>query len=259
MPPWITRLKPRGRRVGWVGIGVLGFVAFLWAAEPSASLQLIVLPLHYQDLRAFGADVEALTDALRHASPFHELSDGRISWELLAPLADEATALVPVNGTPPLAIRLDVIKRLDAAHPAPYKLVVLDATGRRSCAELSELSRRSVIILGSHGFRTSTLLGRGFLHELGHALGLRDECVRCAATGDAGFPNCARTRAEAEAWWGSLVGVEPRVDFFSGCAGRKDYVRPTMASLMNDPAHAGDFGAVNERYLRQAFGAAPAK
>ena len=33
----------------------------------------------------------------------------------------------------------------------------------------------------------------------------------------------------------------------------KKYIRPTIASLMNDADKAEDFGPVNERYLRQVL------
>jgi len=47
---------------------------------------------------------------------------------------------------------------------------------------------------------------KGFLHKLGHSLGLRDECVDCQQLSLAGPPNCAATKEEAQKWWGDLVG-----------------------------------------------------
>ena len=52
---------------------------------------------------------------------------------------------------------------------------------------------------------------------------------------------------------GDLVGQGTRVNYIFGCCGNKNYIRPTIASLMNDPDKAEDFGPVNERYLRQVL------
>jgi len=43
------------------------------------------------------------------------------------------------------------------------------------------------------------------------------------------------------------------VRYVRGCCGNRNYIRPTTASLMNDPDKAGDFGPVNERYIRTAL------
>jgi len=46
---------------------------------------------------------------------------------------------------------------------------------------------------------------------------------------------------------------EKFVGYINGCCGNKDYIRPTIASFMNDPDQANDFGPVNERYLRKVL------
>ena len=68
-----------------------------------------------------------------------------------------------------------------------------------------------------------------------------------------GPPNCAATEEDAKAWWGDLEGTMPRVHYIHGCGGNKNYIRPTIASFMNDPDKAGDYGPVNARYLSRIF------
>ncbi len=131
-----------------------------------------------------------------------------------------------------------------------YKLVIIDVKGSISCAELSLIDKTSLIILGKARYKDTDSLAKGFLHELGHSLGLYDECVDCAQLSFGGYPNCAPTKEEAERWWGDLAGKDPRVNYIAGCCGNKNYIRPAIASLMNDPDKAEDFGPVNERYLR---------
>ncbi|MDD4980625.1 MAG: hypothetical protein PHC54_05090 [Candidatus Omnitrophica bacterium] len=47
------------------------------------------------------------------------------------------------------------------------------------------------------------------------------------------------------------MGKVPRVNYIHGCCGNKNYIRPVIASLMNNPDKAEDFGPVNERFLRK--------
>jgi len=51
-----------------------------------------------------------------------------------------------------------------------------------------------------------------------------------------------------------LVTENDRVGYIFGCCGNKDYIRPTIASLMNDFRKAEDFGPVNQRHLRRELG-----
>jgi len=151
---------------------------------------------------------------------------------------------------PPLRIREDFLKDIQKRVGGEYKLVILDNRGFVSCAELSRADRSSLIILGREEYASGGDFAKGFLHELGHSFGLRDECVNCLQRSSSGYPNCASSPEEAQKWWGGLVKKGGRVGFISGCCGNKNYIRPTIASLMNDFRRADDFGPVNEKYLR---------
>lgn len=148
-------------------------------------------------------------------------------------------------------MRRDFLNDLLTYLKSNYKLIIIDASGSVSTAELSSPDKLSLVILGRARYEDSSSFAKGFLHELGHSLGLRDECVDCQQLCPPGPPNCATTKEEAENWWGDLVGKEQRVNYISGCCGNKEYIRPTIASLMNNPDKAEDFGPVNERYLRK--------
>ncbi len=120
-----------------------------------------------------------------------------------------------------------------------------------SCAQLSDIQKTSIIVLGKKRYLSEESFAKGFLHEFGHALGLREESMGYQKFPLPGYPNCATTREDAVSWWGDLAEHNDRVTYFAGCSGNKDYLRPTSVSLMNDPDKAEDFGPVNERYLRQ--------
>lgn len=93
-----------------------------------------------------------------------------------------------------------------------------------------------------------------FVHELGHSFGLlRDEYVESDQGSHPGPPNCAGSRAEAEQWWGDLVGQgtgDMRVDFFDGCSYVEENIRPNLNSIMKDHRKEGvTYGPVNERQI----------
>jgi hypothetical protein len=158
------------------------------------------------------------------------------------------------QGFPPFKVRQDFLNDILAHLKSSYKLILIDASGSVSCSELSAKDKISLIILGKARYNNVGSFAKGFLHELGHSFGLRDECVDCARLCPPGPPNCAQTQAEAQEWWGDLIGRgQSRVSYIRGCCGNKGYIRPVIASLMNDPDKAEDFGPVNERYLRKAL------
>jgi hypothetical protein len=149
-----------------------------------------------------------------------------------------------------LDIKEEFLKNIFSSLKSNFKLMIMDEKRFFSCAQLSLPMVTSLIILGKKGYRNQKSLAKGFLHELGHSLGLRDEGIsgeakRCPP----GPPNCATTKEEAKKWWADLVGKEN----INGCCGNKNYIRPTIASLMNNPDKARNFGPVNERYLRKVL------
>jgi len=221
-------------------------------------LNLVFCPINYQEEKIFTEDLAAITSRLKKTAPFKDFS-GRISFFRLDISPEEQKRFFQENpGIPPFKIRLDLVNRISDSLKSAYKLVFLDAKGGISCAELSDISKVSLIILGRSRYGSADSFTKGFLHELGHSLGLRDEGLNSeAAFCLPGPPNCAVTEEEASNWWGNLKDSIPRVHYIRGCCGNRNYIRPTIASLMNDPDKADDFGPVNERYLRQVLSQTP--
>ena len=132
--------------------------------------------------------------------------------------------------------------------------MVINYQGSLNAAEFSRIEETSLLVIGKRRYNGDQGFSQGFLHELGHSLGLRDESPRGARQQCLpGPPNCASYREEAEHWWGELAAKNAEVDYFSGCCGRTQYIRPTATSLMNDPEDAEGYGPVNEQFLRNCL------
>jgi len=215
-------------------------------------LKLVFCPLNYSNKEDFLKDVVFLIQRLKKASPFEKFSD-RIGFYYIDLKKEERLIFKESPNFPPLGVRRDFLDSIRNYLKFDYKLIIIDALGSVSCAEVSSIDKLSLIILGKAGFKDKGSFAKGFLHELGHSLGLRDECVDYSRPSPAGEPNCATNKEEAQKWWGDLVGKSPEVNYIRGCCGNKNYIRPTIASLMNDPDKAEDFGPVNERYLREVL------
>jgi len=221
----------------------------LYPSTQPKSLNLIFCGLNYPDQGLFLKDIAGIKEKLFLTKPFDEFKDlVNISY-ITMDKGEEGRYFKPAQGMPPLNVRIDLLNNISKTFGV-YKLIIIDAEGSVSCAELSLPDKLSLIILGKARYKDEGSFAKGFLHELGHSLGLRDECVDCSQLCFPGPPNCATTKEEAEKWWGGLVGKGSRVNYIAGCCGNKDYIRPTITSLMNDPDRAKDFGPVNERYLR---------
>lgn len=222
-------------------------------APDKAVLRLVFCPLHYQDNMDFLNDIGIFRKKLFKVSPFSEF-EGKITFSYLN-LSPEEEKLVfkPVSAFPPLLVRQDFIDGLDKKFKSVYKLVIIDAKGGQTCAELSQIDKTSLLIVGRARYNSGNSFAKGFLHELGHSLGLREESIDSAHKPEPGYPNCATSKKDAQEWWGDLVGRDSRVNYISGCSGNKGYIRPTIASLMNDADKAEDFGPVNECYLREVL------
>ena len=214
------------------------------------SLNLVLCSLNYQNNEDFAKDRETLIQKLKKTKPFDEFNSLGL-WYVNISRKEEGEIFKPTEGFPPLKVRNDFLGDIFARLKSEYKLIIIDASGSTSCAELSSLDKTSLIILGKTRYKDENSFAKGFLHELGHSFGLRDECIDCEQICPAGKPNCARDKEEAERFWGDLVGKDSRVNYIAGCCGNRDYIRPTIASLMNDADKAEDFGPVNERYLRK--------
>ncbi|MBU4252641.1 MAG: hypothetical protein KKC39_00875 [Candidatus Omnitrophica bacterium] len=217
-------------------------------------LNLVFCSLNYKDAADFAKDREILIQRLKKTKPFDEYNNLKF-WYINLSRKEESKVFKPASVFPFLTVRKDFLADILAKLKGVYKLIIIDASAGVFAAELSSPDRVSLIILSSARYRGKDSFARSFLHELGHSLGLRDEGLNSeAALCLPGPPNCAPTKKEAEEWWGDLAGKEPRVNYISGCSGNKNYIRPTIASLMNNPEKANDFGPVNERYLRKELG-----
>jgi hypothetical protein len=216
-------------------------------------LNLVFCPYNYLKNSDFSGDLAQMSARLKKTLPFSEFT-GKINlYKINFSKEEENKFFKETQGFPPLAIRQDLLQNIGNSLKSSYKLVIIDAKGGVSCAELSKVSKVSLIILGKSRYRETDSFAKGFLHELGHSLGLRDECVNCSQVGEPGFPNCAKTKEEALKYWGDLSAKGEKVSFFAGCCGNRNYIRGTIASLMNDAEKAESFGPVNERYLRQVL------
>lgn len=221
---------------------------------PQAALKIVFVPAHYQNKEAFLKDSEALIQRLKDTVPFNEFRE-RIAFYFIDVSEVEKELFfkdIPA-AFPPLSVREGLLRKIRDVLRSEYKLVIVDERGSISCAELSLADRMSVVILGRKRYLNEESFAKGFLHELGHSLGLREEGVHCTRFCPPGPPNCATSLAEAEQWWGGLLGRPDSSHYIRGCCGNRNYYRPSIASLMNAPDKAADFGIVNEDYLRKAL------
>lgn len=220
-------------------------------------LNLVFCPLNYQNKDNFLRDIEALKQRLSKTKPFDECNNLKF-WYINLSQKEESRVFKPASVFPFLKVHKDFFADISTKLKSVYKLVIVDASAGIFAAEISSSEKISLIILGRARYKDSNGFARSFLHELGHSLGLRDEGLNSeAALCLPGPPNCASLKEEAEKWWGDLAAGNDRVGYISGCCGNKNYIRPTIASLMNNPEKANDFGPVNERYLRKELRGIP--
>jgi hypothetical protein len=216
------------------------------------SITLVFVPLNYASGADLKLDIEALIRKLKETKPFDEFINEIGVFKAVLSKGEAERCLKFQEGGLPLKADAGFLKSVYKKVRADYKLIVLDNTGTDLRAEFSSPEASSLVIIGRARFKDRSGLAKAFLHELGHSLGLRDESPQgYAKTCSPGYPNCAVTIEEARKWWGDLVGKPGYADYIKGCCGNSDYIRPTIASLMNDINKAEDFGPVNERYLRQ--------
>jgi hypothetical protein len=213
-----------------------------------AALHIVVLPHAYPDLAEARAGARALEQALAKAAPF---SRHEVRWHFVENRDDTLCEVRrPTSVIEQLACRPEVNALLPKLPR--FKLVVLSRAEFTSSANLARPEENSVVFLSAA--RDKDRLALTFLHELGHAFGLREEAwpnqnPQTSEAARPGPPNCAPDRATAEKWWGGIAGA----GFFKGCAGSADYIRPTENSLMARPAPGAVYGPVNERWIESAL------
>jgi hypothetical protein len=222
----------------------------LFPSREKPHLCLIFAPLGYESKNIFLADVRVLKQTLTTNFPFSEFQNRIRLFSVEMSAKEQQDVFKEKDTFPYLSVRMDFLESLFNEVEGNFKLLILDYKGSTSTAELSSIEKTSLIILGRQHYRSHALFAKGFLHELGHSLGLRDERISHCPGCENGPPNCAPSKEKAQEWWGDMVGKVAHVRYVQGCCGNRDYVRPTIASLMNDIEKAETFGPVNERYLR---------
>ncbi|MDD5592724.1 MAG: hypothetical protein PHV44_05475 [Candidatus Omnitrophica bacterium] len=174
-----------------------------WTIEPTNKeqnkprLNLVFCPLHYSDRDDSSKDIGVILERLKKARPFDEFTDVINAWQVQMPLDEGEKNFKKAQGFPPLKVRQDFLDGIKNKLKSEYKLIIIDAQGSVSCAELSSRDKLSLVILGRARYANAQSFSKGFLHELGHSLGLRDECIDCGKLCPPGPPNCATTKEEA--------------------------------------------------------------
>lgn len=229
--------------------------AFPWNIKPLDNkskrprVNIVFCSLNYPGKKEVGQDIAVIFERLKRTRPFDQSMDTLGFWQLSLNRREEWDFFRPAEGMPPLKVVRALLEGISTKLGGEYKLIIIDAKGSSSCAELSSIDKMSLVILGRARYGNPDSFAKGFLHELGHSFGLRDECVDCGQLCPPGPPNCAGSRKEAEELWGDMVGKVERVNYINGCCGSTAYIRPVIASLMNNTEKAEDFGPVNERFL----------
>lgn len=216
-------------------------------------LNLVFVPLNYQAHKDFLKDRETLALRLEKAVPFNEFPEAVKIWDLEIAEKKARKVFLPQEAFPPLRVDPGFLEKVFLRIGANYKLILLDKTGSTDCSELSSLEATSVIIVGRQRFSEEPSSPSGFLHELGHSLGLRDESPFSSQPIVPGPPNCAPDQKTAELWWGDMTNKGDGVSYYPLKSGQNHFLKPTLHSVMENPYRFNDFGPVNERYLRKVL------
>ncbi len=241
---------------------VIFFNSFSYQASPDSSLfsqqaknhlNLVVISRDCPNQEDFSRDIYILKTALFSITPFNRFQDKIRFWRLSLTDEEYANIFQEKNSFPYLFLRQDFLNDILAKIGGNYKLVIIDYTGSVSAAEVSKIDKISLIIVSRKEYRSDQKFSKAFFHELGHALGLREENPNSVHSFRPGKPNCATTKEDALAWWGDLAFQASRVSYYYGCCGNKNYIRPTSTSFMNNIDKAKSYGPVNERYLREGL------
>ena len=142
----------------------------------------------------------------------------------------------------------DDINTIEISCELPNRIdVFLSSCGDFGNAILGGRIKESLVISNGH-FNTGD--GRGFIHEMGHALGWLADEYFCENGVDAAgnpcednshFPNCAPNDVLAAEW-----GFD---QFYKGCSHIPDNIRPNANSVMRNHWLDNNFGRINENQL----------
>lgn len=225
----------------------------------------------YQNQQDALLDIKVMQETLKSVEPFASLQDIITTKTMTS----EGQKCQVQSGAKKLLVCdkefVQSFNRLGIEH---FKLVVLSPLDFVPAATIARGKNSAIYIstfkeVLTHG-ELNKFIGRFFIHELGHSLGLRDEYSRqrpaasiidkelaLALSSNKAYqpaaPNCAPDEATAKSWWGEYIGVFKGVDIYPGCAGRDTYFYPQKGTLMSDNPQKEEFGRVSEDYLRGAI------
>lgn len=172
--------------------------------------------------------------------------------------------------TPKLKCSTELISIIRRLPLVKLKIAVISRRNFVSWANLTRFDNSFIFYNLPKDKEDDTFQKKIFLHEFAHGFGLRDETSSVVAqAGSAptlpGGPNCAPTVGIAKKWWGGYLtqsgntimfdSTKNEVGFYFGCAGNRDYFRPTQKSFMNiqDFPDADSYGPVSEAYLKKVL------
>lgn len=246
-------------------------VQFLMAASAEADEKGLTLLIHldgYESEEAGLKDAQMLQEALDSVEPFQKYQ-AAVHFHFLPFSKDRFCSVNKVGSKALLKCDKALIGVVNSPGVERFKLVVLSNDDFVPNARVARGKNSTIYIPARQAFmkpaEREDWLRKIFLHELGHAFGLRDEYGRirdpegivdqeaaALPSGNAAYqparPNCAPDVKTAKEWWGEYLGLEG-TGYYSGCAGRMDYVRPAQDHLMSDYAKELSYGYVSERYL----------
>lgn len=232
------------------------------AASYPRGLNLIFLADGYLSWEEFDHDTQLLLRAMRSAEPWKAYARYNI-YQIRPKELDLCALKTQGERKPVLRCSPEGINRyLNQLRADRFKLVVLSRRSFQSWANLVRLQDSGVFFsLPQSPSQPADEITAGwlFLHLFGHAFGLKDEETIVIAKADSSAhrpdgPNCAPDLATAQRWWGDLVGGDPAVGYFKGCAASEAFIRPTKGSIMNFndlSVFSPTYGPVSERYLRK--------
>ncbi|MFB6245795.1 MAG: hypothetical protein ABEJ03_05620 [Candidatus Nanohaloarchaea archaeon] len=88
----------------------------------------------------------------------------------------------------------------------------------------------------------------GLIHEWGHIFGdVSDEYDFNAGKRDGNFPNCAKSKSQAEKWWGEMAETTDSVGYANGCKNSDDMIEPHPGGTIMGDKGLWHYGPVNDR------------
>lgn len=223
-----------------------------------SGLNLVFYPHRYVSEQAYQRDIQLCLKALYSVEPFASYKHFNI-FAINPDSVDDSLCFRQIKDHiyPTLKCKACLTNDLNKLGWNTFKFIILSQERFLSYANISNPEEFSVIFLSFGDLGDNYERMRGiFLHELGHALGLRDEYhpipVKANSMAFTPGPNCVSDIQTAKMLWGDLL--DKGAGYYKGCAGHAEYIKPTKSSLMSGDILSGStYGPVSERYLRKAL------